>query len=476
MLEQTVIDFFSDVCPARPDDTVLLAVSGGPDSIALLHLMLEVRDTLGVNLEVAHLDHGLRGDEGRRDARFVADLCAGQGLTLHNRRVDLPGILEDEGGSVEAVARRERYAFLNEARAVAGARWIATGHTADDQAETFLMNLMRGSGPRGLGGMLATGPGPVCRPLLGCWREDVMEYLEANEIPFCEDSSNQDLSLTRNRVRHSLVPLLEEEFGTSVIRTLARGSRFMNEVDSYLSLEADRILGEVAIEDDAELDEIRLDVDALLGHPAVMERSVLRAALEELVGGLEGIHLGHIDALLELAGRREGSGQIDLPQGLTARREYEHLVLSRDVVAPKACPEASPPLDLGRKGELRWGRFHLRWAPTAASSMDPESLAAGPDQGLFDHVIADSPVYLRAVQPGDRLEPSGMTGTQKVSDLFINRKVPRHLRTWIPLLCDNGGSEDGERILWVVGQRRSRHAPVVAETSQVVWFEAEPIL
>jgi tRNA(Ile)-lysidine synthase len=479
MLEQRILDFFHEVSPAHPDDKLLVAVSGGPDSAALLHLLLMVRDTLGVGLEVAHLDHGLREKAGESDSRFVSKMAEREGLTLHSRRVDVPGLHAEEGGSIEALARRERYAFLNEARAVAGARWIVTGHTADDQVETFLMNLLRGAGPRGLGGMLPVGPGPMCRPLLESWREEIISFLEANDLPYRLDPTNADTALTRNRIRHRLVPILKRDFGSSVLRTLARESQLMNDLDEFLSLESDRVLKRVAHENDLRLDrdEIRLLVAGLKTYPRVMQRSALRAALEDLAGGLEEITLAHIDALLDLVHRKEGSGEIHLPHRLLARREYEHLVLrvsmEGDDVHPS--PEASAPLDLARPGELRWGRCHLKWslAPVEAARGD---WAESPERSFFDVLAPVAPVYLRAMRPGDRLEPKGMEGSQKVSDLFINRKVPRHLRTRIPLLCDNGGPEDGERILWVVGQRRSRHAPVDPETSQVVLFEAETIV
>jgi len=478
MLEQRILDFFQYVCPVRAGDALLVAVSGGPDSVALLHLLLEVRDELGVRLEVAHLDHGLRGQESTGDAEFVRELAADCGLTLHSRRIDLPARHDREGGSLEALSRRERYAFLDEARAVAGAHWIVTGHSANDQVETFLMNLLRGAGPRGLGGMLPVGPGPLCRPLLTAWREEILAFLEENDLPYREDSSNEDLALTRNRIRHTLVPLLEEEFDPSVLRTLARESQFMNELDEHLSLESDRILGEL-VEEDPEPSEgrIRVNVPALQGHPRVLQRSALRAALEELAGGLESITLSHLDACLDLVHRQEGRGQIDLPNGLLVRREYASLVLtSREEGGMFAPPEPSSPLDLTVPGETRWGRVHLRWRVAETRELSLQDWPEGPNRGGFDLEAVARPVYLRGVRAGDRLEPMGMEGSQKLSDFFINLKVPRPQRTWVPLLCDNGGPERGERILWVVGRRRSRHAPVAPDTSQVVLFQADTIV
>lgn len=477
MLEQRILDFFQYVCPVRAGDALLVAVSGGPDSVALLHLLLEVRDELGVRLEVAHLDHGLRGEESAQDAEFVRELAADCGLTVHCRRIDLPARHREEGGSLEALSRRQRYAFLDEARAVAGAHWIVTGHSANDQVETFLMNLLRGAGPRGLGGMLPVGPGPLCRPLLGAWRDEILTFLEENELPYRHDSSNQDLTLTRNRIRHRLVPLLEDEFDPSVLRTLARESQFMNELDEYMSLESDRVLREL-VEEGPELPEsrVRVNVKSLQAHPRILQRSVLRAALEELAGGLESITLTHLDACLDLVYRQEGRGQIDLPNGLLVRREYETLVLStREEEAP-APPEPSSPLDLAVPGETRWGRVHLRWRVADTRELSLRDWPEEPNRGGFDLETVTPPVYLRGVRAGDRLEPMGMEGSQKLSDFFINLKVPRTQRTWVPLLCDNGGPERGERILWVVGRRRSRHAPVSPETSQVVLFQAETIV
>lgn len=482
MLEQRILDFFERVCPVETDDVLLAAVSGGPDSVALLYLLLAARDSLGIRLEVAHLDHGLRGEDGKADARFVSRIAEEEGLTLHGRRVDIAAVRDREGGSLEAVARRERYRFLDEARAVAGARWIVTGHNANDQVETFLMNLLRGSGPRGLGGMLPTGPGPRCRPLLETWRTEILDYLEASELSYRDDPSNRDLTWTRNRIRHRLVPLLEDAFGPSVLPVLARESRLMNTIDAYLTTESNRILKELMPGEDepggeSAENELRLDLTRLREMPAALRQSVLRAAIEDLAGGLEDITLGHLDALDALADREDGSEQADLPRGITARRAYGTLVLAVDAGAgSEAGAPPSPPLDLSRPGEVRWGRSVLRWFLAEAGTVGPRQWADTPGRSCFDTGTVVSPVYVRSQRPGDRLEPQGMEGSQKLSDLFINLKVPRHLRTWVPVVCDNGGPEDGERILWVVGHRRSRHGSVGPETAQVVLFEAETIV
>jgi tRNA(Ile)-lysidine synthase len=275
-----------------------------------------------------------------------------------------------------------------------------------------------------------------------------------------------------------------------VLPVLARESKLMNTIDAFLTAEANRILKELkpkpvpaGAEAGAEAEgagtgnTIRVTLAALREMPTALRQSVLRAAIEDLAGGLEDITLAHLDALDALVELEAGNQQIDLPRGLTARRSYDTLVLSTDPDA-EAGPETPPstPLDLSRPGEMRWGRSLLRWSLTGAEAMDPRAWSDSPGRSCFDAGSAVSPVYLRSQRPGDRLEPQGMEGSQKLSDLFINLKVPRHLRTWVPVLCDNGGPEDGERILWVVGHRRSRHGSIGPETAQVVLFEAETIV
>lgn len=479
MLEHRVLDFFTSVCPTRPGDTLLVAVSGGPDSVALLHLLLRVRDTLGLNLHAAHLNHRIRGEEAREDARFVAELAAAHGLTLHGRTVDVPALREKEGGSLEALARRERYGFLEEARAVAGAKWVVTGHTADDQVETFLLNMIRGAGPRGLGGMLPVGPGSMCRPLLTSWRAEILAFLDEENADYRMDSSNRDVTLTRNRVREHVVPLLTGEFGKGVTSVLARESQLMNEVDDFLSLEGARILRSANLgrEPGESGPEIRLSIPELKKYHKVLQRSALRAAVEDLVGDLDEVTLAHVDAVLDLCGSDRGTGGVDLARGLTARREYDALTLGpAGEPAEFAAPQPSPPIDLNRDGETRWGAIHLSWGLAPSGGPDLESCVGAPEKSCFDREGLVPPVYLRAARTGDRIEPLGMEGSQKISDLLINRKVPRRLRTRVALLCDNGGAEGGERILWVTGHRRAGHAPVLPDTSQVVIFEAETII
>jgi len=477
MLTDVVLRFFTSHRLVEPGDVLLAAVSGGPDSSALLHLVHDAAVTLGASVEAAHLDHGLRGEESREDARFVRELTETLGVTLHHRAVDVAAVQARSKGSLEAIARAERYAFLEEAAARAGARWIVTGHCADDQVETLLLNLLRGAGVRGLGGMLPVGPGNVCRPLLETWKLEILEFLEDHDLVYRLDPTNLDLGPTRNRVRHLLVPLLRKEFSDAAPQILARSTRLFAEVDDYLVGEAERVLEDEVLTGENGAAGLRLDAAVLLRQHPALQREIVRAALHRVLGGLEEIASGHVDAILGLAAAESPSGRLDLPRGAEARREYGILLLG---VAGELVPGDEPPpdpvvLDLGHTGETRGGPWRLQWTVGAVRAVwDAEATTRDPLWAAFDLEALHPPVRLRSVLPGDRLEPAGMDGSQKVSDLLINRKVPRVERSRIGILCDNGGPGGGERILWVVGQRVARHAPAGSPSSQVVVFQAEP--
>jgi len=490
MLHERVLAFFHDQELLEAGDTVLVAASGGPDSTALLFLMLDLRNSLGIDLQVAHLDHGFRGHAGRADARFVAELAESEGLTLHHRAVDVPELRRREGGSLEAVARRMRYRFLEEAARKVEARWILTGHCADDQVETVLLNLLRGAGSRGLGGMLPFGPGGLCRPLLDTWKDEILLFLEEHDLPYRVDATNQDLSLTRNWIRNLLMPLLQERISAGVPQVLNRAAHLFAELNDYLDETATEVLDRIAEEtfgpdeDDDRPEEVRIGIPGLTSRHPALQRIVLRSALERLGGGVQDLTMTHIDSLLKLVGGASGSGELHLPRGLIARREYERLILStesgRRALPP---PVGAPELNLTEAGEIRWGNLSLRWMPspahevlgqTARGAEEPAGTVT--ERAFFDRESLRPPVVLRSVRPGDRLEPRGMAGSQKVSNLLINRKVPRHFRPQIGVLCDNGGPGGSELILWVIGQRLGRHAEVRPESSQVVVIQAETTL
>ncbi len=496
----------------------IVAVSGGPDSMALLHALEELKKTLDLDLVVAHLDHGLRGDEATADAALVGETAGRLGIpAAFAYRPVRPG----PGESLEETARNVRYAFLGEVADRYRARYIVIGHTADDQAETLLMRLMRGAGPRGLKAMtsLAERTGAaVVRPMLDTPRDVTRDYLNEHGIAFRLDRTNRDLRLARNRTRHVLMPLLASEFNPAIVATLSRTAELMHEVDEYLTRRVEEVFSEVALwpidrGQAAEptgrshpcwpdlpwpripgphADCVVLDIPRLNSYDQVLRRYLMRYAILLLRNDLRGIGFDHVDALVALAAPQGHGRQVDLPGELVGLREGNELsIWSGPPGEAKPIPFTPLPLE----GPIDLSEFGLRIesrpVKLAESTADERvsgysgtgkvapavtgvGTAAGvgrgegesPARAVFNRAELRLPLAIRSRRAGDRILPLGMEADKKVKDILIDLRVPRRLRAHVPILVD--GSGEDERVLWVAGCRRSAHALVVANTVETV--------
>lgn len=427
-------------------DRVVAAVSGGPDSTALLLALAELVGEWEIEVIAAHLDHGLRGAESARDREAAGRLAALVGVPF--RAETLPaGRLADVPGGVEQTARRARYEFLRRVAAETGARRIATGHTRDDQAETVLLRLLRGSRVAGLAGIRPVRGDGVVRPLIDVTREEVRAFLARRGVPAMTDSSNADDRFTRNRIRRDLLPVL-------------RG--FNPRIVAHLAALAETCAGQPGGEDALALALLRAHGDAegglpvaLLGDLPVEARRVLvRVWLGQVRGHLRRIATAHLDALA----RCGPSGRtVELPGGERVVNAHGVLRFAR----PEG-PPAFPPALLLPGQRVQLGR---RWQIEASAV---ERLAAAPDmptslwQAVFDADHLRMPVTVRRWRPGDRMRPLGMRGHRKLSDIFIDGKVPRAARHAVPIV------EAGGEIVWVPGLIRSDVAKVAPGTSCVL--------
>lgn len=416
--------------------TVLVGLSGGADSVALLHLLLECVPSGGFSVRAAHLDHGMRAGSAA-DAAFVRDLCAACSVPLSAARVDIPGRAAAARRGLEEAARDARRAFLRETAARHGCAVIALGHHRGDQAETFLHRLLRGSGLSGLAAMRPSSP-PFIRPLLPFGRDQIRAYLAARGLAFVEDPSNRDPAYTRNRIRHRLLPLLRS-FNPRIEEHLARLCRRIAAEEDYWRLEVERALAAVARRDAGGLRLERPGLAAL--HPALRSR-VLRGALERVRGDLAGIAAGHIEGVEALLFGERSQGEIHLPGAWVARR-YERLWFRAEP------PPAGVPFDLPVPGPGRYllpdGRgleVSLADLPQGETSCAVE-FAAG---------AVPFPLRVRSARPGDRFRPSGAGGGKKLKDFFIDAKMPLEERRRVPLVT-------GDEILWVAGVRRCEGRP-----------------
>lgn len=376
-----------------PGDTVICALSGGSDSVAMLFAFYLMKENLGIQLEAAHFNHHLRGKESDRDEVFVRELCQRYDIPLHVGQ----GWVQPGEKGLEAAARDARYAFL---RSLPGK--VATAHTADDNAETVLMRLIRGTGLKGLGA-IAPVSGNVIRPMLSVTRQEVEAFLREWNLPHVEDSSNESDAFLRNRIRHSIMPLLREE-NPKIGENLSQMALILRQDQAYLEERARR--------------EELPDVETLKAmHPAIRRRCLEAFLKASGVREPEQPHIALVEGMLYSA---NPSARVDLPGGVTVGRNYNRLE-----VVHRA--EGLPPTHLPCPGELELPGYRVRCFP-AAQIINTHSIYTFIPQGEL---------VVRSRQSGDTIALPG--GTKSLKKLFIDRKIPAAQRPSVPVLEDDGG-------------------------------------
>ncbi len=450
-------------------DRVLVAVSGGPDSVALLHLLHELKDEFDLHLEVAHLQHGIRGEEAKEDARFVAELTESLKLPFHLKDIDLPRMKSAAGkGNLEALARAERYRFFAEVVKDRRLGKVATAHTRDDQAETVMMWFLRGAGKKGWAGMSplqqlrpvngAPDTLTVIRPLLETSKSEILAYLAEKQLAYRIDRTNQDSAFLRNWIRLELMPKIHERVDDGFFSRLSQQAQLFRDEDLFLEEVARKSYDRIH-------DGMGLSRTALLGEPKALQRRVLRLWLEQTRGHLRGIDFVHIEALLRLIEEGPAQGRLPIPGGWELAREYEKLKLERR-------PRGLKPVCYNYRLEIG-----TRLRVTEASMEFQSELAAKPQaqvnatfmEAAFDASCLTGHLAVRNFRRGDRFQPLGMAGHKKIKDLFIEKKVPLSIRARCPLLTM------GEEILWIPGFGRSEVARVSEKTAAYIRIKAVPI-
>jgi tRNA(Ile)-lysidine synthase len=437
-------------------DRVLVAVSGGPDSVALLHALVLLRSEYALRLAVCHVHHGLR-PEADRDAAFVERLAARLDCPARVVRVRVP---LGAGRSPEDAARHVRHAALALAARQSGSRRIALGHTADDQAETVLMRVLQGAGPRGLGG-IPRQRGRIIRPLLDVDRATVLAHLSAHGLDAVDDATNRDLKFLRNRVRHELLPLLAAQAGPRVpdaLRRLGRASR--ETVEALDALVRPRLAEHLRPTPVG----WRLGLAALTGVPPGAAKTAIRLALVEIAAGdllPNGLRSAHLDALQALVPAASGA-RVRLPGGVLVERGRDALWLLP--------PEAGVPAPLSVPGQARSGQMLLvttALGTTAAGRpADPAEVWFDADQlGWGDGAGASlrAPLEVRRRRPGERMVPFGGATPVRLGTLLAAAGVPRFARTRWPVVVQPGPGGAADQVLWVVGVRRAAVAPLTGE-------------
>ncbi len=494
-----------------PGETVVVGVSGGPDSLCLLHVLRRLAPEFSLSLHVAHLNHQMRGVEADADAAFVAALASDWSLPATIESADVPELARLYKLAPEEAARRARYNFLAQVAGQVGARTMAVGHNADDQTETVLMHWLRGSGLAGLRGMLPATPmgdlrleigdGRVesgewrvesgdgispglparagnipsltlIRPLLEISRADIEAYCARHNLQPRFDRSNLDTTYFRNRLRHELIPYLET-YNVNIREVLRRSASVMAADYELLRQQLEVTWGQVVR---AESDqEVVFDLAAWRALSLALKRSTLREAIHRLRRALRNIDFVHVENAVEIVTDGETGAQATLPQGLMLTISYDSFtVADQDYRVlpdlPLLLSGEQLPVALPGRTQLPGTDWLLRVEILPRSALSDRALVTAQGWEVYlDSEAVGSSCVLRPRRPGDRFCPLGMGGRSKrVNEFMINEKIPAPWREHIPLLV-NGE----ERIVWVCGWRPDERACVTDSTQQVVWLRFE---
>jgi len=440
-------------------DRVIIGVSGGPDSMALLYVLDQIKKKYNVVLKVAHLNHGFRGEEARKEAQFVEEMAKKLWIPFELRSFDVPSYKKTSSLSYQEAARVVRYQFLEEVREQFKASKIALGHNADDQAETLMMWLLRGSGLRGLSGIPPVREGVIIRPLIETTREEIEAFIKERRIPFVIDSSNQQDQYLRNRVRHELFPLLREYYNPQLVKRLVQTASILRTEDECLETIAQDLLKDIIVSKERE--SVVIDSKGLLALPLAIQLRCLRGVLEQVKGDLRRISSTHLYDIIKIVSQDEPHKVLKLPEGIRVEKSYHHLMVKHQQSAPppfhyyfNSIPDKVSIEEIGKemKFEILEGRDHL---------IHQEC----PHRAYFDWRKVIMPLTIRNARPGDRFQPLGMKGKKKIKDFFIDEKVPLKERKLIPILLF------GDVVGWVGGMRISHHLRVTRGTRKILRIE-----
>lgn len=442
----------------RGRDRVVVGVSGGADSIALLHALHALGHRAKIELMAAHLNHGIRGSEADIDEEFVRLSAWRLGVACMTDREDVPARARVEGESLEMAGRAARLRFFARVAEAFGADAVAVAHTADDAAETFLLRLLRGSGTAGLGGLAAEsriGGVRLVRPLIDVTRAEVEAFLRAHRIPWREDMTNRDLSIPRNRMRIELIPLLERHYQPRIREILVRTAEAVRADAELLEPQIRRAFSRAREADG-------LSVRALASLPPALRRHVFARWLR--AGGVDPsrIDARMIERLDDLVQREARAA--DLADGLVARVRQGLLEMGY----PNAPKPAPAPASLPIPGSVRWGGFRVR-AELGHGILRPPRGRAGafPAEASIRLPAADEQLSVAAPWPGARIAPVGLAGSVKLQDLFVNHRVPSTDRKLMPLVVC------GSEVVWVPGYRVAQRWAVPEEGAICVHLKAD---
>ncbi len=455
MIKDKFLEAVKEYKMFEPGETVLVAVSGGADSTALLNLLCAHSRELGISLHVAHLNHMLRKGDAELDVKFVEGLAQKLGVPVSVEAIDVAALAEQEKMGIEEAARVARYEFFEGLADKVGAKKIAVGHTADDNIETFLMRLLRGAGLKGLCG-IPPKRGRIVRPLIKIWRREVEDYVGALKLVPRRDHTNYESKYIRNSVRLKLVPQLKI-YNLNIKEIILQTILLVTEDNLYLENAAAEKLDGVIISGNK--GEIKLSADKIKGLEGTIQRYLLRLAIEKVKGNLTELSFGHVRDILAKLDATE-RWELHLPDGIFALGERGTLLICRE--KPKTVKIRPFRYVLPIPGEVRLEEVGRSLRGSFVEKVDRN---AGSAVAFVDYGALGKEVVVRNKLAGDRFSPLGVKGTKKLQDYFVDEKIPLEERERVPIVESVG------KVIWVAGRRLDDRAKVTEKTKKIVKFE-----
>jgi tRNA(Ile)-lysidine synthase len=432
----------------KNDERVVVALSGGPDSTALLLILSQIAPQWGIQLIVAHFNHGLRGKDADKDEASSRKLAERLGSTYVTKKMQIK--TAKKGISPEDYYRRQRYEFLEEVARNHHAQKIALGHNLQDQAETVLLHLLRGTGPEGLQGILPLRDDKFVRPLIEVTREEIISFLKVSKTPYRLDKSNKNKLHLRNKIRLDLLPYLKKEFNPKIVEVLAQTADIFREENKYMKERTGNALKSTCIKKNKSI--ITINIEYLCLLPLAIRRRLLKILLEDFSPKKNGISFLHIDSICQFIKNCKSGKQISLPFNIQARREYENLILEK---------RRENRHNLSREQTSEKRELIIRFRKI--NQCEVNFITKNKD--YFDLDKIKLPLVLRNRRNGDWFQPLGMQGRQKLKSFFIDHKITRKRRNEVILLADQ------ESVIWIENMHLSDRVKLTPQTKNILEIE-----
>lgn len=441
----------------KMNDTIIIGVSGGADSMALLHVLIDLIQAYNLTLIAAHIHHGLRGKAADEDQMLVEKTCNKYGVICEVLHIDVNKLAKEQGLTVEEAGRNARYHFFNVLCQKHQTKKVAVAHHQNDQAETVVHHFFRGSGLKGLCGMQPIRQDGLIRPLLMVTREEIEAYCRENKIQFRTDDTNFSTEYTRNAIRLSLIPEIEKNFNPNFIRNIAQMSMLLSDENDWIEKMTQQAYQNVA---QTQHNKIKLSRSGTIDMPKALMRRVIRESIRKVKGNITNIESKHVEMVVDLVKHGRTGAQIQLPKGTRVICDTNHIVFE----GKEGVNIAPFEYDVTIPGVTKLPMIQRQ---ITVRKITVDEMVFEPMRAYVDVDQLGNRVTVRNRKDGDRFVPLGMTGSKKVKDILIDAQIPKRERQYYPMLCND------EEIIWIIGLRTAEKYKITKNSTNVIEFLVE---